>query len=158
MDNVLQIPRSKMYWLPYPISSSNVPNERCALCPHLFKASLECLSPKLVLVMGHSLSGRVSLRGKNGAPQLGQEVEFQTNKWTIPGVWTHHPTDMVTSTQLKKECMQHLEVFKRLMRRSRIWQNSGQKQTNSFFVNDFFELDVYFVPTLQRCHQMNLRV
>ena len=120
MDHVLKIPRTKMYWLPYPIVTQGVQQDRCALCPHLFKASLECLAPQLVLVMGGALDGNLSLKGANGPAVLGQEVEFQTNKWRVPGVWTHHPTDMVSSTQLKKECMQHLEIFKRLMRRRRI--------------------------------------
>ena len=120
MDHVLKIPRTKMYWLPYPIVGSGGQSDRCALCPHLFKASLECLAPQLVLVMGSALNGNLSLKGANGPALLGQEIEFQTNKWTIPGVWTHHPTDMVASTQLKKECLQHLEIFKRLMRRRRI--------------------------------------
>ena len=120
MDHVLKIPRTKMYWLPYPIATQGVQQDRCSLCPHLFKASLECLAPQLVLVMGSALDGHLALKGANGPAVLGQEIEFQTNKWTIPGIWTHHPTDMVSSTQLKLECMQHLEIFKRLMRRRRI--------------------------------------
>ena len=115
MDNVLQISRTKMYWLPYLVDSSS-----CSVCRPLFKASLECLTPKLVLIMGVELQGKISLRAKNGEPKLGDEILFETNRWTIPGVWTHHPTDMVSSTALKKECMQHLDGFKRLMRKVKL--------------------------------------
>ena len=34
---------------------------------------------------------------------MGIEMEIHTNKWTVPTLWTHHPTDMVGDVHLKKE-------------------------------------------------------
>ena len=121
MDNVLNIPRNKMYWLPYPIKSSDsqsgIEQSRCSLCPHLFKASLECLSPQIVLVMGADMQQKMSMRNDLGNVQMGIEMEVHTNKWTVPTLWTHHPTDMVGDVRLKKECMTHLKTFKRMLRK-----------------------------------------
>ena len=117
MDNVLNIPRNKMYWLPFPVKSTDAGQSRCSLCPHLFKASLECLSPQIVLIMGGDMQQKVSMRNAAGNVQMGIEMEIFTNKWTVPTLWTHHPTDMVSDVRLKKECMTHLKTFKRMLRK-----------------------------------------
>ena len=124
MDNVLKIPRNKMYWLPYPIKDASsealMQNEQksvCSLCPHLFKASLECLAPQIVLIMGGDMQQKVSIRSSTGRVDMGVEMELHTNKWTIPALWTHHPSDMADDVGLKKECMNHLKVFKKMLRR-----------------------------------------
>ena len=112
MDNVLNIPRNKMYWLPYLLGPT-----KCHVCPTLFKASLECLSPQVVLIMGGDMQQKVSMRNASGQIQMGIEMEIHTNKWTVPTLWTHHPTDMVGDVRLKKECMTHLKTFKRMLRK-----------------------------------------
>ena len=124
MDNVLNIPRNKMYWLPYPIkdaslelSKQNEQKSGCSLCPHLFKASLECLAPQIVLIMGGEMQQKVSMRSSTGRVNMGVEMELHTNKWTIPALWTHHPSDMAEDVGLKKECMNHLKVFKKMLRK-----------------------------------------
>ena len=121
MDHVLNIPRAKMYWLPFPLANATRHNPKvqpkCHLCPHLFKASLECLSPQIVLVMGGDMQQKVSMRNTAGQVQMGIEMEIHTNKWKVPALWTHHPTDMVGDVNLKKECMNHLKVFKRMLRK-----------------------------------------
>lgn len=121
MDNVLNIPRNKMYWLPYPVKgtadASSIQKSRCSLCPHLFKASLECLSPQIVLIMGEDMQQKVSMRDAAGSVKMGVEMDIHTNKWTVPTLWTHHPTDMVGDVRLKKECMIHLKTFKRMLRK-----------------------------------------
>lgn len=131
MDHVLKIPRTKMYWLPYPITDPNQPPKSdCTLCPHLFKASLECIAPQIVLLMGAELEQKVSMRAKpsgeqanasiGGLIEMGVELELHTNKWTVPALWTHHPSDMATDTRLKRECMEHLKVFTRMLRKVRL--------------------------------------
>ncbi len=117
MDNVLNIPRNKMYWLPYPVQQQKTAGD-CNLCPHLFKASLECLAPQIVLIMGGELEQKISMRAPKGPLQMGIEIEMQTNKWTLPALWTHHPADMIGNTQLKRECMTHLKEFKRMLRKT----------------------------------------
>ena len=121
MDHVLNIPRAKMYWLPFPLGNaagqSQQAQSKCHLCPHLFKASLECLSPQIVLVMGGDMRQKVSMRSTAGQVQMGIEMEIHTNKWKVPALWTHHPTDMVGDVNLKKECLNHLKVFKRMLRK-----------------------------------------
>ncbi len=112
MDNVLNIPRNKMYWLPHLHGRTT-----CNVCPTLFKASLECLSPQIVLIMGGDMRQKVSMRNASGHVQMGIEMEIHTNKWTVPALWTHHPTDMVGDVRLKKECMIHLKTFKRMLRK-----------------------------------------
>ena len=107
-----------MYWLPFSMmTASTSVEDKCSLCPQLFKASLECLSPQIVLIMGGDMTQKVSMRDSSGATQMGTEMEMYTNKWTVPALWTHHPTDMVGDVQMKKECMTHLKVFKRMLRR-----------------------------------------
>lgn len=116
MDNVLNIPRNKMYWLPYPIQQQQTAGD-CNLCPHLFKASLECLAPQIVLILGGELEQKIAMRAPKGPLQMGLEIEMQTNKWKLPALWTHHPADMIGNTQLKRECMTHLKEFKRMLRK-----------------------------------------
>ena len=128
MDNVLKIPRNKMYWLPYPIKDVSVETlkeeqhklehkSECSLCPHLFKASLECLAPQVALIMGVDMQQKVSMRSTSGQVDMGVEMELHTNKWTIPALWTHHPSDMAEDVGLKKECINHLKVFKKMLRK-----------------------------------------
>jgi len=131
MDHVLKVPRTKMYWLPYPITEpTKQAKSDCSLCPHLFKASLECVAPQIVLLMGTELEQKVSMRAKpsgdqangsiGGAIEMGVELELHTNKWTVPALWTHHPSDMANDMRLKRECMDHLKVFKRMLRKVRL--------------------------------------
>lgn len=120
LDNVLQINRTEMYWLPYPMTNS-AQQGNCALCPNLFWATLECLNPKLILVMGEGLKEKIKLSIPEKSPlteiMMGQEIQMETKKWTVPTVWTHHPTDMAQSPSLKKGCVQHLLLFQKMMRR-----------------------------------------
>ena len=102
----------QMYWLPHLHGRTT-----CTVCPTLFKASLECLSPQIVLIMGEDMRQKVSMRNASGQVQMGIEMEIHTNKWTVPALWTHHPTDMVGDVRLKKECMTHLKTFKRMLRK-----------------------------------------
>ena len=110
-----------MYWLPFPVKGTGAETSpqkpSCSLCPHLFKASLECLSPQIVLIMGEDMQQKVSMRDATGSAKMGVEMEIHTNKWTVPTLWTHHPTDMVGDVHLKKECMTHLKTFKRMLRK-----------------------------------------
>jgi len=115
IERVLCVPRSKLYWLPCPIQ------EGCGLCSNLFLATSECISPKLVLLMGKHLEGKVRMSPyKKEAVQLGNRINLRTSKGDVPGVWTHHPTDLLENQKDKIECFAHLTDFVELMRRSRI--------------------------------------
>jgi hypothetical protein len=115
IEKVLCVSRSKLYWLPYPMK------EGCGLCSNLFLATSECISPKVVLLMGRHLEGKVRMSSyKKGAVQLGNRINLRTSKGDVPGVWTHHPTDLLENQNDKVECFGHLRDFVELMRRSGI--------------------------------------
>ena len=128
----LSIPRQQMYWLPFPLRASTEQSQdgklttcdgMCALCPNLFLATLECLTPKIVLVMGEALEGNITMLSENGGqeqPTIGSMIQMSTHKWTIPGLWTHHPTDMNENMQLKSQGKKHLDNFKIALRRNNI--------------------------------------
>ena len=128
----LSIPRQQMYWLPFPLRASTEQANggkltacagMCALCPNLFLATLECLTPKIVLVMGAAMEGNITMLSENNGqetPKIGDMIQMSTHKWTIPGLWTHHPTDMNDNIQLKSQGKKHLDNFKIALRRHNI--------------------------------------
>ena len=118
-SKVLKLGQNQIYWLPYPI------NAGCGLCGNLFSATLECLNPKVVLIMGVELQHRipmlVSEKSRTQQLELGAEIQLVTNKWTIPGVWTFHPNDLANAPQeIKQASMRHFTHFARLMRQKGI--------------------------------------
>jgi hypothetical protein len=113
--DVLKLAQNQIYWLPYPMKVG------CGLCSNLFAAALECISPKVVLVMGEGLRHRLPMsaseRSLSPNIEIGAEIQLVTNKWTIPGIWTQHPNDLaIASIEKKQEGMKHFSQFARLMR------------------------------------------
>lgn len=111
-EEVLKLGQNQIYWLPYPMKPG------CGLCSNLFAATLECISPKVVLVMGEGLKHRIPMsaseRSVSPNIELGGEIQLVTNKWTIPGIWTYHPNDLANApVEQKKEGMKHFELFVR---------------------------------------------
>jgi hypothetical protein len=114
IDNVLKVKRSKIYWLPYPI------DEKCEVCKNLFFASLECISPKLVLIMGSQLKGKIALANSDEQKhplEIGGNIYLNSKRYKIPGVWTYHPTFLLTDENKKKDSLGHLNNFVGMMRR-----------------------------------------
>ena len=112
VDKVLKIERSQMFWLPYPMGSI------CGSCSNLFVPTLECISPKVVLLMGAQLEGKVTLSPyRKDEVRFGNRVRLNLNKGSIPGVWTHHPTDLMNNPNYKQERFSHLRLFVDIIRR-----------------------------------------
>jgi uracil-DNA glycosylase family 4 len=113
-ENVLRIGQDQMRWLPYPIE------EGCGLCVNLFSASLACATPKLVLIMGRELEGKIKMKPykANSIVKIGERVLIQTSRGEIPGLWTYHPTQMLQEPNLKVKCFSHLQDFSTMIRRN----------------------------------------
>ena len=114
-EKVLNLEQNQIYWLPYPM------REGCGLCPNLFQSTLQCISPKIVLIMGQSLKDKLNILPSptqgTGTAEFGTEIQLSTVQWSIPGIWTYHPTRLAdANTNIKMECMNHLATFKRLLK------------------------------------------
>ena len=131
-SKVLNLQQNQIYWLPYPMNvGNNVGNiektkdKGCGLCANLFSATLECISPKVVLVMGTDLKHRVPMSPAENSSDLelvlGSEIQLITSKGSIPGIWTFHPNDLADAPfDIKQASMRHLSLFSRLMRQKNI--------------------------------------
>jgi len=109
-ENVMKIPKEKMYWLPVHKKTD------CTLMESMTQGQFNALQPKAVLMMGRRPLDLFQVEGE--VVDLGSTLNMKTLNGSIPVICTHHPNALLKKPELKREAFVHLQSFQRLLKRS----------------------------------------
>ena len=102
-ERVLLIHGKQFFWLPFPRCND------CRGCRSIFKAKLNAVQPKIVLLMGST--PLPFLRFEGNVPEVGESSKIKMAHGAIPIFRSYHPMTLLEEPNRKSRAFQQLQHF-----------------------------------------------